>query len=222
MRDSVLSSIRQSLNRAGYLPTASPRAAIPRPAAADRDQLIAEFAAEWRQLGGRFEEIAAERALTMAVELLRAAGARRVLSWPPEHMPPPLADLPPALREAGMSLVEQRIPREPHLRGGPLAEIESADAGLTGAEAAIAQVGGVVVRSGRGRGRLASLIVPLHIIFLAPPQFYPTVEDWWPNASVEASSLTVIAGPSRSTDIERVLTLGVHGPKEVIAVCLRQ
>ncbi|GBL18294.1 hypothetical protein EMGBS3_00000, partial [Anaerolineaceae bacterium] len=36
----------------------------------------------------------------------------------------------------------------------------------------------------------------------------------------ESSQRDGDCGPSRTSDIERVLTLGVHGPKELIAVCI--
>ena len=38
--------------------------------------------------------------------------------------------------------------------------------GLTGAQAAIAESGSIVLASGPGRGRLASLLTPLHIAVL--------------------------------------------------------
>jgi L-lactate dehydrogenase complex protein LldG len=32
--------------------------------------------------------------------------------------------------------------------------------------------------------------------------------------------MTIISGPSRTADIERVLTIGVHGPERVIILCI--
>ncbi|MBI3177190.1 MAG: LUD domain-containing protein [Chloroflexi bacterium] len=138
------------------------------------------------------------------------------------------------LERSGVTHVPQMIPRDAATRRGAVAAIEAAEAGLTGAvaaleaaeagltgaEAAIAQVGAVALRSGPGRGRLASLLVPVHLVFVTPDQFYPTLADWWPRMSAEAGNITLIAGPSRTSDIERVLTLGVHGPKQAIAICV--
>ena len=39
-------------------------------------------------------------------------------------------------------------------------------------------------------------------------------------AIVGASSLNLISGPSRTADIEMTLTIGVHGPGQVIVFCL--
>jgi L-lactate dehydrogenase complex protein LldG len=36
----------------------------------------------------------------------------------------------------------------------------------------------------------------------------------------EASSAVLITGPSRTADIEMTLTIGVHGPGELIVFCL--
>lgn len=218
MRDTILAAIRQSLNRAKGLPGLSPALVLPLSPAVGREALIEGFAAEWQRLGGRFERVNADGAAARTKALLVEAGVKRVLAWEAESLPKPLAGLPDALRNEGFLLVDQILSREDGLR--QVEAIEAAEAGITGAVAAIAQVGGVVVESGAGRGRLASLLVPLHLVFLTPDQFYPALADWWPNFDVEASNTVVIAGPSRTSDIERVLTLGVHGPKEVVAICV--
>ena len=219
MRDAVLANIRGSLSRAAALPPPAPVTLSPAPQR-DREALIEQFAAEWRALGGQFERVRAADAVDRACELLQKLEARRVLMWDEAALPPALTGLKTRLERSGFTLVLQMIPRDAATRPEAAAAIEAAEAGITGAEAAIAQVGAVALRSGPGRGRLASLLVPAHLVFVAPDQFYPTLADWWPCMTAETANITLIAGPSRTSDIERVLTLGVHGPKQAIAICV--
>ncbi len=39
-------------------------------------------------------------------------------------------------------------------------------------------------------------------------------------AAVTANRLTLITGPSRTADIEKMIVLGVHGPRELTAVLI--
>ncbi len=220
MRDTVLSNIRQSLANRESLPLPHPHTPIPLHPDSDRETLIAQFATEWLALGGQFERVKNADAVERAMDLLREKRAQRILVWGPDSLPVALATLPQAIRGAGLILMDAAIPREAASRRARTVELETADVGITGADGVIAQVGGVAVKSGPGRSRLASLIVPTHLIFVTPDQFYPTLESWWSNVGGDSSNVTVIAGPSRTSDIERVLTLGVHGPKETIVVCI--
>ena len=73
----------------------------------------------------------------------------------------PVAGLPTALVRAGISIdtvtpgdmdsIERRE------------ELASATIGLTGADAALAETGSIVLASGPGRARLASLLPPIHV-----------------------------------------------------------
>jgi L-lactate dehydrogenase complex protein LldG len=38
----------------------------------------------------------------------------------------------------------------------------------------------------------------------------------------EASAAVIITGPSRTADIEMTLTIGMHGPGEVIVFCISE
>ena len=95
--------------------------------------------------------------------------------------------------------------------------------GLTGAEAALADVGGIVVRSGEGRPRLASLLPPIHVTLLPVSRIHASLPDLLaaePTIADGGSNLVLITGPSRTADIEMTLTRGVHGPGHVHAVLL--
>jgi L-lactate dehydrogenase complex protein LldG len=111
-------------------------------------------------------------------------------------------------------------------RAERLQALEPAPICISGADAAIAESGTLLVMSGPGRGRLASLLPPIHIAILPvdcivrslPDAFALIAERWGPDVVHERANITLISGPSRTADIEQSLTLGVHGPKEIHVV----
>ncbi|MCH8127948.1 LUD domain-containing protein [candidate division KSB1 bacterium] len=97
----------------------------------------------------------------------------------------------------------------------------SADIGLTGCDAAIAETGSLVLLSGEGKPRTASLLPFEHIALIRQSDIYFTMSDFFDKKGKEvsqASCIDIITGPSRTADIELSLTLGVHGPGKVIVV----
>ena len=94
------------------------------------------------------------------------------------------------------------------------AAVATCDVGITGARAAIALTGSIVVDAGRAGGRTVSLLPPLHLAFVRADAIVATPGDVWRSlASPMPSNLVQITGPSRSADIELIITLGVHGPR---------
>jgi L-lactate dehydrogenase complex protein LldG len=99
----------------------------------------------------------------------------------------------------------------------------AADLGVTGATAAIATTGTLVLRSDTTGSRSASLLPPVHLCVLAAGRIVPTSTDVLAGlgATVMPSNIVLITGPSRSGDIEQIITVGVHGPPVVEVVLLR-
>ena len=99
----------------------------------------------------------------------------------------------------------------------------SVDLGVTGATAAIATTGTLVLRSDTTGSRSASLLPAVHLCVLAASRIVPTSTDVLAGlgATVMPSNLVLITGPSRSGDIETIITVGVHGPPVVEVVLLR-
>jgi L-lactate dehydrogenase complex protein LldG len=95
----------------------------------------------------------------------------------------------------------------------------SADAGLTSADAALAETGTLVLTSGPGKSRLASLLPPVHIA-LVPTAVLTTDLFTWANQFNRQlpTNLNFISGPSKTADIEQTMAVGVHGPKRFIVV----
>ncbi|TLM63950.1 MAG: hypothetical protein FDZ69_12140 [Deltaproteobacteria bacterium] len=100
-----------------------------------------------------------------------------------------------------------------------------AGAGLTGANFAIAATGTVVLESTAEALRLASTLPIRHFVLLDPRKIVADSTAAVPclrqlHERLPQAFLAYITGPSRTADIERVLTIGVHGPKELhILLC---
>ena len=93
--------------------------------------------------------------------------------------------------------------------------------GITGASAGMAESGSIVLATGPGRPRMASLIPLVHIALLSRERIYPSLSHYaaaHPVAAMSTANLVFITGPSRTGDIEMQLNLGVHGPRSIHVV----
>ncbi len=102
-----------------------------------------------------------------------------------------------------------------------------AGAGITGADAAVAETGTLALMSGPGRPRCVSLLPPLHIAVVPADRVLPSIAALFRDLSALAaagevpSSLNLITGPSKTADIEHVLVRKVHGPGNLLVVLVR-
>lgn len=145
----------------------------------------------------------------------------QVLAWAPDEIGVP--NLENRLRESNIELL---VPDDLH-EAGVRHKAAGLSVGITGVDAAFASTGSVVLASGKGKSRSASLL-PLHHLMIVPAsRIYPTFEDWLrtlrqagelENFLRHNAQVAFVTGPSKSADIELNLTLGVHGPKVVHAI----
>ena len=89
--------------------------------------------------------------------------------------------------------------------------------GLTRAVAAAAETGSILI-TGENRDQLsASLLPAIHIAILQTDDIHATLEDVLTLPEVvTAPAASLVSGPSRTADIEMTLTIGVHGPRELV------
>ncbi|MBN1274208.1 MAG: LUD domain-containing protein [Candidatus Aminicenantes bacterium] len=130
--------------------------------------------------------------------------------------------------------LKQDVPADPE-KMVKLARLElrhefiQADAGISGANFAVAESGTLVILSNEGNARLATSLPPVHIALVTTEKFVETLEQ----AVTLTKTLTIassgskltayvsfITGPSRTTDIEKEMVTGVHGPQEVHIIIL--
>lgn len=97
------------------------------------------------------------------------------------------------------------------------------DIGITTADALVVRTGSVVLRANAAGGRRLSVLPHLHIILARDNQFVPSLEDWFSTIQGDPSwsYATIITGPSRTADIEKILVLGAHGPKRLVVIIIR-
>lgn len=92
------------------------------------------------------------------------------------------------------------------------------DIGITLGEFGVGETGSICVDNYAYEARIASMLPPVNIIFMPKNCIVNNMQDafdvlakvFWKGYS------GFVTGPSRTSDIERVLTLGVHGPSRVI------
>jgi len=94
-----------------------------------------------------------------------------------------------------------------------------AGAGLTGADAALAETGTLVITSGQDRARITSLLPPLHIVFLHRSRLFSDIFAWKQLRPAQfPANLVFVSGPSKTADIEQALVVGVHGPRRLVVI----
>ena len=159
----------------------------------------------------------------LVAEICHTAGAREVALSNTEFV-------------AGMNLLEQLsargcsvfVPDNASFNHDQIvARLANCGVGLTAVDYAIAETGTIVLSSDEPNALLVSLLPPLHIALVKSEQMIATMEEAISRIGSErmgrtkpARSVTLITGPSRTSDVELVLSIGVHGPKELHVIVL--
>jgi L-lactate dehydrogenase complex protein LldG len=233
-RDAILTKLRDA-RRTGKVNTRLLESAAPRPSAflpvtqiedASPDGLLARFSEELIRLKGEvFVCDHDQAARDQIAALLREHGAARALAW--DFACIPLPGLAETVRGMGVEVIHPETHDE--FRAETLSTAETAQVGITGVDAAAAATGTLIVTTAPGKGRIPTILAPIHIAIIRQRQIVPRIEDWVGRlraeqmAAVRASAnFCFITGPSRTGDIEMELILGVHGPGRVQAVIIRE
>ncbi len=94
-------------------------------------------------------------------------------------------------------------------------EIFSTDCGITTSRGGIVDIGTVLIVPSAEEPRLLSLAMPIHLVVVETGQLFPSLGDYLATGEYQSdppTNLVLIAGASRTADIELTLTVGVHGP----------
>lgn len=160
--------------------------------------------------GAVVAESGGDAAAALAALLKREQIARLALSSEIDGAAPWVTDVATA---AG---VEVRLVRERE-------DILWADAGLSIAALAIAETGTVLPRATTRLDRLVGMLPLVHIVLVPAEVLVETLDDaaaFLRREAAPARYLSFVTGPSRTGDIEMVLTVGVHGPSRFCLLLL--
>jgi L-lactate dehydrogenase complex protein LldG len=180
------------------------------PSATSEDDRVAQFAKAFTAAGGFLLRGPVEAALSDLGEMLRAEGVTALFF--PEDDP------------AARGVAEALVPFGPfnlttgtEVRGGSVA----VTAGLSTAEAAIAETGTIVETSAGGKTLLPGLIADVHVSIVRVASMVARMDDALASFTADPPrNISFLTGPSKTADIEQTLTVGAHGPKKAIALLL--
>jgi L-lactate dehydrogenase complex protein LldG len=210
-RDAILSKIRTALA------DDPPREPSPVPEIWPRtdpstDAMIDRFAEELEAVAGelhRCESIEAAR--NKLAELLDELGPGKLGTT--DH---------PACRELTADLDPERIDAGDPDPSPP--EMANLVAGLVAADVLLADTGTCMVACATPRDRLTCYLPPVCFVAAWADQLFEHMPAAWDEIAARVADpelrgeFVFITGPSRTADIEKILILGVHGPKRLVVL----
>jgi len=208
-REEILARIRGALDdvpateRPGDVPVPRDYDRLPARSRPDSLRVFAERLADYR---AEVREVTADAVAASVTRACAARGLRR-LGVP--------SGVPPAWRPHGVELVADASLE--------VAALDGLDGALTGCAAAIAETGTLILDGDERCGRRALTLVPDHHICIVEAD---QVIDGVPEAiaAVAAAAteqrrpITLVSGPSATSDIELTRVEGVHGPRHLLVL----
>ena len=213
-RREILGAIRENLARGstppGPLP--APQSSPPDPLSVPERgdvQRVRTFTERLAAVGAHCTVVSGEAEAAAALAgILSGAGARRIAG----SDAPLVQRLLRPLRDRFEIADPERLSRN---------DLFACDAGVTTAQWGIAETGTLVLESARERSRLLSLVPPIHVAVLSTRCICESLGDALDRVRQATShAITFITGPSRTSDIELTLVVGVHGPQTVHVLLL--
>jgi len=176
----------------------------------------------------RVGQLQVEERVALMIERIREYDAE-VVETPPESLPETIAaqlaasghrtfvapdGLPAEWMTAGFDWMIDR--------GLSTAEIERADGVVTAAFCGIADSGTIVLHHSAAEGRRVITLLPdWHLCVLRASDVVETLPQYFARCSQAPGLATYISGPSATADIEMTRIKGVHGPRFLHVILVR-
>ena len=221
----MIATVKSALERAPRVapPPHAPSAGVIVPVTHDarRAELISQFARELEAVGGAFlgvfppDEVRA-RTVALAREIgahTAAVGAGVTLDT---------AAVARALEQAGVAVIRPGASGDAD-RAIYRDRLARCDLGIVEADAGIAATGTLAVVGTAASPNSLTLLPPANLIIVNADRMHADLAA--AVAAIGAATFTarrvaLITGPSRTADIEKMIVLGVHGPKKLYALAI--
>jgi L-lactate dehydrogenase complex protein LldG len=220
-REEILGRIREALQvPAPRLHGAAPAPLVPVPPRAwlpavppDAEGQLAVFQKNCLQLKTDLQLVSGVEAATRTIVNLRNAHRWTMAA---AHHHPLLDQIVPAL-----GLETQYTEERPDSKS-----LEKCSVGITACDALIGQTGSILLTARSAGGRALSVLPPHHLVIARADQLVPDLPAAFELLTARygedyPSFITFITGPSRTGDIERILVLGAHGPKNLTVILIQ-
>jgi L-lactate dehydrogenase complex protein LldG len=199
-RDAILSrvhnALRESARQAMPILPDEPRVL------GDTDARVAVTLAAIEHVSGKTRRVKSRIELSGALaELVRTEHVRKAVLW--EN---------PFLRQLGIANILSELDVELVSPRADKHTLAQCDLGVTSADAVLPQTGTLALRTTSEQGELVSLLPRVHLAIFRPVDLCADLREMLARIKHNGHAV-LITGPSRTTDIEKTLALGVHGPK---------
>jgi L-lactate dehydrogenase complex protein LldG len=124
-----------------------------------------------------------------------------------------------ALTRAGVEVTRTAAVKD-EARADLRARLANCDLGIVEADYAIAATGTFCLLATAARPSSLTILPPVNFILVRTDRILPTLADAIAAigpARFAANRVALVTGPSRTADIEKLIVIGVHGPKRLYA-----
>lgn len=210
-KDEILSRIRGSIGdmdeaeRKGEW--AAIRRSFRRTGTLTSEQRVILFSDRLNDYGAGVHESSQDQLRTVISRVLAERGEKRIVipqAWPAQWIPTGTETVP-----------DESLSYE---------ALDKSEGIMTGCTVAIALTGTIVLRGGPLEGRRALTLIPdYHLCVVKTDQIVELVPEAIERLRADSTApLTFISGPSATADIEMMRVQGVHGPRTLDVVIVRQ
>ena len=215
-RERIAARVRSACRSGGWQ---IPDAAVPEPPALDVSARIDRLKRCMEAVRAEVHVVAAGEWVPLLKDLVKKKGIKSLTFGKGTGVDKELSAAWPTGEADAPRLVPYETPVETFK-----SELFEMDAGITTTWGGIAETGAIILWPDEKEPRLLSLVPPVHFALLDSAAIYTTfaeamAEGNWSDRM--PSNVLLISGPSKTADIELVLTYGVHGPRELVVIVRR-